>query len=414
MEKRKAILDEVVTYYQKSPDFNGLPIYNMKNYDYAVLSKLIDEGLIMVLSSNEVANPHIKIMNLNISTEIQKRNISSSSSYSVLYPTAKALEETDVNMEKPYTAMLEKGHAQLEIIFFNIEILERYANNPQFSIVDYGYRGSIRLKDEQNGDDSLEYEYIKDYGMAYSDRPELVRAIGVFIRDLSKLSSKKQMLWKAFEISAKAKCKIHANFYKNLILGEWVSDYWIFHALLDEMKVINKQCEEMGIPKLFIKTFDPDPLNTPDGYRNIFLPTLKNYYDFVIVLEKMIVHNISYKTFQIDSFRIKAVERKDESGKDKGSLQMFEEWLRKNIRTKEDLRELIIVPLKDIRSTRQKPAHEFSKNDYDISLHQKQLDLMHNTYAAIRAIRIFFSNHPYARDVEVSEVLRTGNGIVDY
>lgn len=36
----------------------------------------------------------------------------------------------------------------------------------------------------------------------------------------------------------------------------------------------------------------------PEGSRNILLPTLKNYYDFVLVLKKIIVHNISYKTFQ--------------------------------------------------------------------------------------------------------------------
>ncbi|MDD4080493.1 MAG: hypothetical protein PHP02_03640 [Eubacteriales bacterium] len=180
------------------------------------------------------------------------------------------------------------------------------------------------------------------------------------------------------------------------------------------MKVINKQCEKMGIPKLFNKTFDADPYTTPDGYRNIFLPTLKNYYDFVLVLEKMVVHNISYKTFQRNSNRIGAVDRKDESGKDKGSLQMFEEWLLKNICTKENLSELIIGPLRCLRSIRQKPAHILERNDYDIALYQKQQDLMNSIYSAVRAIRIFFSNHPDARDAEVSDTLRTGVGIVDY
>ena len=414
MDKHKSILKEIVTYYLESPDFNGLPIYNMKQYDHDALCKLIDDGLVLVVSDREVPNPHIKVLKLNIPIEVQKSNVSEATSYAVIYPTEKALACIDADLTKPYTALLEKGHAQLEILFFNIEILERYANNPLFRIIDFGYRGSIWPRDKHDGNEGIDYEYIKDYGMAYIDRPELERAIGVFLRDLSNLSSQKQMLWKGFEIDEKTKCKIHKGFFKNLILGEWVEEYWIFHALLEEMIIINKQCKKMGIPMLFNKTFETDPYNTPDGYRNIFLPTLKNYYDFVLVLEKMVVHNISYKTFQKDSHLIRAVERKDESGKEKGSLQMFEEWLNKNIRTQESFRELIIEPLRYIRSVRQKPAHELCRNDYDLTLYQKQIDLMNSTYTAIRAIRLFFSNHPDAKDIEISDTLRSGIGIVDY
>ncbi|MDD4080492.1 MAG: hypothetical protein PHP02_03635 [Eubacteriales bacterium] len=232
MKEREDILDEIVSYYRESPDFNGLPIYSMKHHNNDVLSSLVDEGLVLVLSGKEVANPHIKALNYNIPIETQKRNISAPASYAVLYPTAKALAQIDADLTRPYTALLEKGHAQLEIIYFSVEILERYANNPQFRIIDFGYRGSIWPKDENEGDESLDNEYIRDYGMAYVDRPELERANGVFIRDLSNLSSQKQMLWKGFEINSKVKCKIHEGFYRNLILGEWVTDFWIFTPFL--------------------------------------------------------------------------------------------------------------------------------------------------------------------------------------
>ncbi|PKM80198.1 MAG: AAA family ATPase, partial [Firmicutes bacterium HGW-Firmicutes-13] len=104
----------------------------------------------------------------------------------------------------------------------------------------------------------------------------------------------------------------------------------------------------------------------------------------------------------------------DESGKDKGSLVMLEEWLSKNIRTQENLTDLIIKPLKNIRSIRQKPAHELTSNEYDVTLHKKQFDLMNDTYTAIRAIRLFFANHPLAKDVKVPEHLVSGKGIVNY
>lgn len=39
---------------------------------------------------------------------------------------------------------------------------------------------------------------------------------------------------------------------------------------------------------------------------------------------------------------------------------------------------------------------------------------MNDTYAAIRAIRLFFANHPLAKDVKVPEYLISGKDIVNY
>ena len=415
MIDKNMALNEIIDYYLNSKDFNGLELCRMKNYDYDILCNLIDENLIEVLSTNEVINPHIKGFDLSIPKEIQKSNISSKDNYSVLYPTPKALENIPIKYESPYTDLMRKGKEQFEIIYFNIEILERYINNPKFIVMDNGYRGNIYPSDEFCDDEDIGDEYIKDYGMAYKDEEILNRAIGVFIADLAGLSPQKQMLWKGFELSNQNNYKISHGFIDNLLRGQWVEEVWIFHALIDEMKVINNQCELMGIPKLFNKTFGTHYTEMPDGYRNIFLPTLKNYYDFVLVLEKMVVHNISYKTFQKSAPYIESIERKDENGKDKGSLVMFDEWLNKNIRTPEDLSQIIIKPLRNIRKIRQKPAHELTSNKYDINLYKEQNDLMHDTYTAIRAIRLFFNNHPLVRDnIEIPEYLITGKDIVSY
>jgi hypothetical protein len=180
------------------------------------------------------------------------------------------------------------------------------------------------------------------------------------------------------------------------------------------MIVINEQCESIGIPKLFNRTFGTGFSEMPEGFRNILMPTLKNYYDFVLVLEKVIVHNISYKTFQKNAPCMQSIDRKDESGKNKGSLLMLDEWLNKNIQTQENLTDLIVEPLRNIRKIRQKPAHELISNEYDVTLHQKQFDLVNDTYTAIRALRLFFTNHPLAKEVKVPEHLVSGNGIVNH
>lgn len=82
---------------------------------------------------------------------------------------------------------MQNGKVQFDIIFFDVEILERY-NNPKFLIMDNGYRGCISIRDEFY-DESGENEYIKDYGMAYIDGDKLNRAIGVFVIDLAKLGT---------------------------------------------------------------------------------------------------------------------------------------------------------------------------------------------------------------------------------
>jgi len=412
--KKETVLNEIITFYLKSRDFNGLPVYNMEYYDYSILCALIDEGLVTVLSDKEVINPHIKSLELDIPLDRQKENVSTNTNYSVLYPTRKALESIPQDHAKPYTDLLQKGEEQFKIIFFDIEILERYNNNPKFLIIDYGYRGVIYVKDEHTNDETIEYEYIKNYGMAYKDGEYLDRAVGVFVCDLANLSAQKQTMWKVFELPDQLKCHINQGFIKNLIIGEWVEEIWIFHALIEEMKVINEQCEHMKIPKLFNKTFGTHYSEMPEGYRSILLPTLKNFNDFVLVLEKIVVHNISYDTFQKDTTYTRSVERKDKSDNFKGSLVMLEEWLIKNVKTTENITDIIIKPLRNIRSIRQQPAHELVSNQYDITLYKKQIDLMNETYSAINAIRVLFSHHPLAKDVKVPEYLITGSDIVNY
>ena len=80
---------------------------------------------------------------------------------------------------------------------------------------------------------------------------KLNRAIGVFVIDLASLAPRIQMLWKGFELEKQESCKINDGFVKNLIEGRWVTQHWIFHVLLEEMKIINAQCKAMELPALF-------------------------------------------------------------------------------------------------------------------------------------------------------------------
>lgn len=62
--------------------------------------------------------------------------------------------------------------------------------------------------------------------MAYErDNPKINRAVAVFVRDLSRLSSNTQMRWKSYELPNQNEYVVEAGFYKNEILGEFVDKY---------------------------------------------------------------------------------------------------------------------------------------------------------------------------------------------
>lgn len=413
---KELILKQIIDYYLNSDDFNGLPIYEMDEYYPDQLIELINDEMIEVLSEQEILNPHIKGFDLSkLPKETQIQRVLEKGNHTCFYPTQNALIDVLPNYQKPYRALLEKGTHQFQLIFFNIEILQIYINNPKYCFADFGYSGYIDLKPEYCQDESLYAEYIKRYGMAYErDNPKINRAVAVFVRDLSRLSSNTQMRWKSYELPNQNEYVVEAGFYKNEILGEFVDKYWIMDAILDEMCVINELCAAIGLPNLFRHTYGSHYTDRPDGYSTLLLPTQRNYYDFVLVLEKLLVHNINIKTFLVDCGVIKAVERKDDDGKDKGSLVLLKEWLQKNVRANYDMEQDIMNPLKDIRKIRQVPAHELFNNAFSTDLYEKQKELVEKLYETIYALRKLFMGHPATKDVEIPEHLLDRKNIVFY
>ena len=222
------------------------------------------------------------------------------------------------------------------------------------------------------------------------------------------------MLWRSFEHENQAGYCVEPGFIKNAILGAFVTTHWVFDAMLEEMEIINQQCEAIGLPPLFNHIYRISCNERPDGYGNILLPTLKNYYDFVLVMEKLLVHNISIKTFQKDVGIIRAINRKNEDGSDKGSLVMFKEWIEQNVRASFDVDTVIMAPLKKIRKIRQAPAHELYSNEYDVDVYERQKELVNESYEALRAIRSLFMGHPLAKGVKIPTYILSGKGIVFY
>jgi hypothetical protein len=142
-------------------------------------------------------------------------------------------------------------------------------------------------------------------------------------------------------------------------------------------------------------------------------PTLEEFNDFVLLLDKTLSDNINKDFFQNDVSYETELKRPD--GKvqvqQKGTLQILDDWVRKNFRPADwKLWDESIKALRDVRTARQKPAHAIDENVFDQKYIKDQRDLIIRVYSAIRTVRLILANHPkvQAAEIEIPEWVRNG------
>lgn len=417
---KQELLDKITNHYINSPDYNGLPSYGLGDYLSDDLCELITDGLVRILSESDDINPYINRENRFASVAKQVETIRGARMF-VVYPTPAHLSSCHVSSEKPFSQMLMNGYEQFRILYFSVDVLDLYVNNPQYHIIDHGYRGCIAVSNETaEENDPLHSEYIQDFGIAYprSDDKDSDRAIAVFLRDLAHLNYEAQCKWRGFMLPDQQKFVVNGGFVKNLLYGQWVETHWIFDALLDMIRYINELCKCIGIPPMFNKAYSREEHNLI-GYRILLIPSKKNYYEFVSALEKIVIHNINYDTFQKEATGIKPVDRRRQDGTLKGSIDMLEEWFANNYYRNnqigiEAFRNEVISVLRSIRKIRQVPAHELYCNTHDKQLYRQQNELIINTYNVLEFIGFAFAKHPLSKQYVSAHAFPNHSRIVVY
>lgn len=114
---REKLLNEIINFYLSSSRFNGLPIYDIDEYDAEVMIELINEGMVEAIFEKDVLNTHIKGFELGLSKEHQIKNAKDVDLHTCFYPTDKALEKVKIDYQCPYTALMQNGKVQFDIIF---------------------------------------------------------------------------------------------------------------------------------------------------------------------------------------------------------------------------------------------------------------------------------------------------------
>ena len=437
--KNTVVLKELIknciySFFIKSSDFNGIPLRNISkilNITYEdsidLIKELVSKDIASIQSST---NPHIiGLKHYSIKSQIyllEKAKKNKEITYNTTeitittedteYPICVYPSENYLNINRDlaefnsalYTEQLALGKPHLKPIFFEIEVLDRYFNDPRFEFKFEDYSGQISCKYDEDENPLVREEdkiFLKTFGLGFDENGN--RLAVVYLRYLKDLTSEHQVFWKSKE--SFGKCKMLEEYYQNTIEGNYTSSYSIFSGFLGEQKCINDLTELIYSKPLFRKTFEKE--SRPKEFTFFFTPTLKNYNDFILLLDKMISEIINKDFFEgkVEFYEFTDLGNGLVERKMKGTLKIFEEWLTSvfEVEGNEAISELF-KPLKKIRRERQNPAHRINENQFDKALIKRQKEVINDAYSVFRKLRNIFHQHPKARNFEIPNWLENG------
>ena len=414
---KEIIQNKITEYYLKSHDFNGIHIWNLLSTvgkEWAEIKPLIQDLIksdsIRIIDEKTDINPNIIRIGFEpLETQLKKAN-ADEPGYMCLYPTKSILKKTvnpsDYNSE-PYKLRLALGEHQLSYVSFDLSVLEFYRNDPRYRYENDDIQGHIYYDAEQLSESDK--AFLVTYGFAYDEYFD--RAVAVFLRYLADLTPEHQQIWKAKELPDNF--KLHPDYYRNTIIGDWGERAPICQAFLNELFIINRMCEVMGRPPLFRNDYGEYGEGRPKKFHFLIRPTLEEFNSFVLLFDKMISDNIN-KNFFMNVIDYEN-EHEREDGKiivtQKGTLQLLDEWIHKFFRLADwsEWNEAI-ASLKKVRKLRQQPAHAIKGDVFDQKYFKDQRELILNAYNGVRTIRLIFANHPKVKvaDIGIPDWLQEG------
>lgn len=398
MDMKQQLLKEITSFYLKFRDFNGIPVRTLKQPFSATLpliKELVAEGLISINYGDRHPNPHILAFEQE-SIEEQLEKVDKIDEHTCLYPTKKHLAKV-VNKSKyagkPFQLMLALGEPQLAFKPFDLIVLEHYRNDPRYSFDSDDIHGSLSIKSPYSENGKMykrDAVFLQTFGFAYTKKLTK-RAVAVFVWYLANLSPEHQKLW--FNKMLKGKYILHPD-YAIASMGSWDFKESIFNAFIEELHHINEMVTLMGKPKLFKEEYGKE--NKPRGFSFLIRPTLKEFNDFTLILDKLISENLNKDFFKGDLKLELEETMKDGRIKvtQKGTVTLLGEWINRVCFPDPKPKDEMLATFRTVRHLRQHPAHAIDEDIFDQKYFKKQRKLMIEAYGAIRTLRLIFANHP--------------------
>lgn len=407
-----ALLGLIVDKYVGSKDFNGLSIRELKRTRTLKqnIEILIRERSIDLVRGDVHPNPHIKAFPADKPSQQLEKIAVEGLGHGCLYPTPETLARVvrrEDYRSRPFTLQLALGAAQLEYRAFDLRSLEYYRNDPRFEYQVDDIHGSIIYKDEHFNEDapSRDRLVMERFGICYSEK--LRRAVAVFLWDLHKLDGEQQLHWNGCQLEGEY--KLHPDYYRSCVLGEFPEGISIFDAFLEEKHQINIMCGLMGRAPLFRSEYKSH--DRPDGFGFLIRPTQKELRAFQLLLDQLMSDDLNRNCFQDIEMVEKGTTAK---GKvitaTKGTIQALEEWIGRHFRLRDpEPKDEMVKIFRNIRKLRQKSAHTLEKDLFDEEIFEKQRELIISAYDAVRTLRLILAIHPAARANKVPDWLEEAN-----
>jgi len=402
MNNEDKIVDLALNQYFKSADYNGYHAYYLPQL-LSLSTNEIKELLKNLLKSEKIdcaidtfhPNPHIKAFSwIPIEKQIEEVSKVEDLRSVCVYPSKSTLANNPTLQSlsnKPYTLKIASGCGQLDFAVFDLSVLENYRNDPRYEFETDFINGSIAIHSEEvDLVKKSDCVFLKTFGFAFDD--DMNRYVAVYLRYLADLSPEHQQIWNSKELIGDF--KLHPDYYRNSILGEWSEKISIFDAYMEEFAVINVMAKLLGKPKLFRDDFSN---GKPENFGFLLRPTKKEYFESIHLLDKILSENINKDFFKGDIDLESDEPRAD--GKivvtQKGTIRLLEEWIRLKFKPSEpEIMNKAFAILKKIRKERQKPAHGLNENEFNVKYSSDQRKLILEGYEALRTLRLILANHP--------------------
>lgn len=449
----KKVLDYILKAYLKSSDYNGCRIESL--YDHFPNTKLLKKSIVELLKNKEIdlyycnINPYIKNLDLKIPREqmikyiedlpdeYQENNIVETLSIEnliinitelkeenpffpiSLFPSSKIIKRYIKNKPKymnlpPFNKMLLEGMAHLHFLYFRIDVLNRFLNDPRYIVYNYDFTGSIYYADEEdNNHHEDEHKiYLSHFGLGYNKKTK-ENAVVIFPHDLRHLSFKHQCYFYSYMLSRQKDYLPEPAYYKN-VMGETTEGISIFDAFIQEMVLINKMFKIICGRNLFSKIPEFGNNKRPEYFHSFLSPTQSTYCNFCRTLYRIAIDQLNKKS--IIAFA-KKLNVYSEELKELGTMSALEETFNKGFLSRDGSKtgtEIINIWKKEIHDSRNIQSHSFIDDKYDIEIYAKYRTTLHDAYESIRLIRLVLSVYPTvknainSKEIEISEELFNG------
>ena len=382
----ETVTDLVISFYLNSDDLNGISLKEVGEElsipSSALRNKvkeLIEDSSVTSVSMRTTVNPHIKLSD-DVPLNDQLAELANASSSSIyLYPTRSSLQPyaKSISHDRPFTARLLLGEPQLQMVYFEMAVLERYAADPRFLFQFEDVVGSVSIKDNYHDNaDTLERDktYIQWFGLGFNAKDE--RVVVALLRDLAALTPDHQRHW-ATHLEPSV-CQPHPDFYRSTFNGEFADSHSDYRSFLEVQAKINELMGVIEQRTLFKSTYEE---SRPEGFGFLLRPTLRNFNAFVLLMDRLLSDNINTHFFRGKL----QTDESAKSGEGSGTLSRLKLWLHQKFPSEEHNVRIdnVMKPLLEIRGLRQQPAHTIREDKYDPDYWKQQDDLVRAAYQAL-------------------------------